>query len=87
MKLSIISSLVLSASCVVLAAAVRRDEIADAEAQFSALSEQALNATIDRLDAEEASLKKRGKTASCTVANLSIRRELYVFPTHYTYYS
>jgi cell division protein FtsL len=83
MKLPIISSVFLFAFSIVSATLIGRDDITAAETEFLSLSEQALNATLDRLDAEEASLKKRGQTASCTTSNLSIRRELWVFFSHY----
>lgn len=53
---------------------IKRED--DAAAQLTELQQQALNTTLTELEAEEAAMKKRGITPSCTIRNLQIRREL-----------
>ena len=84
MKFSTVSSLVLTLLPLVSAApapAAGTPDLAASEQKFELLAEQAINATLARLEAEEDSLKKRGVAASCTAKNLSIRRELYDRPS------
>jgi 23S rRNA maturation mini-RNase III len=78
MRLSIVASfvtLVSLVSSVPTSDPVSRVKARDDAQQLDALQQQALDATLTALDAEEQELQKRGQTASCTRRNLEIRLE------------
>jgi len=53
--------------------------VAESAREFAVLTQKAIDTVLERLDAEELALRKRGQTANCTRKNISIRRELYVY--------
>ena len=50
--------------------------VSDPEAALAALFNQTTEDILDRLDAQEAALKKRGIQATCTRKNIAYRYEL-----------
>jgi hypothetical protein len=78
MRLSVVASfvtLVSLGSSVPTSDPASRITPRDDAQQLDALQQQALDATLAALDAEEQELQKRGQTASCTRQNLEIRLE------------
>ena len=59
--------------------------LADAAKEVDSLAQQAVDATLDRLDEEGVLLEKRGLKPTCTAKTLSIRKELYVSLTRIPY--
>ena len=72
MKLSVIPALA-ALSC--LAALSYADIDPDATA-LAALAKKTTEEILNRLDAQEAALKKRGQEATCTRKNIAYRQEL-----------
>ncbi|TDZ32018.1 Tyrosinase-like protein orsC [Colletotrichum spinosum] len=72
---SIVSSAALASAALALPALRVRDDLAADEARFKNLTESITADVLRSLDAREAQLAKRGKTASCTSKNVAFRRE------------